>query len=48
MANPGVHDVHIDGPLGNISIAYKNTQYLADQVFPVVPVAKQSDKYFVK
>lgn len=47
MANPSVHDVHIDGPLANISIAYKNESYIADQVFPNVPVTKKSDKYFV-
>jgi len=47
MANPTVHDVHIDGPLANISIAYRNSGYIADQVFPNVPVTKKSDKYFV-
>jgi hypothetical protein len=47
MANPTVNDVHIDGPLANISIAYKNAGYIADQVFPIVTVQKKSDKYFV-
>jgi hypothetical protein len=47
MATPTVHDVHIDGPLANISIAYKNAGYIADQIFPNVAVAKKSDKYFV-
>ena len=47
MANPTANDVHIDGPLANISIAYKNDGYIADQIFPVVPVQKKSDKYFV-
>lgn len=40
---PSVRDLHIDQPLTNISIAYKNKQYIADQIFPIVPVNKQSD-----
>ena len=47
MAMPTLHDVHIDGPLSNVSIAYKNENYIADQVFPALAVAKKSDKYFV-
>ena len=47
MAMPTLHDVHIDGPLSNVSIAYRNETYLADQVFPILPVTKKSDKYFV-
>jgi hypothetical protein len=47
MANPSLHDVHVEGPLANISIAYKNAGYIADQIFPNVPVQKKSDKYFV-
>jgi hypothetical protein len=31
----------------NISIAYRNETYIAPQVFPVVPVQNQSDKYFI-
>lgn len=46
--NPGRGDVHINGPLTNISIAYAQdaTNFVADRVFPVVPVSKQSDAYF--
>lgn len=42
-------DVHVDAPLTAISIAFlqAQTNYLAAKVFPVVPVAKQSDRYFV-
>jgi len=47
MARPTVRDVHIDQPLTNISIAYRNDKYIADQIFPIVPVAKKSDVYFV-
>lgn len=44
---PTVNDVHLDSAMTQISIAYKNGAYIASQIFPVVPVAKKSDKYFV-
>ena len=47
MARPTPNDVHIDSALSNISIAYRNEAYIADKVFPIVPVQKQSDYYFV-
>ena len=47
MARPTSRDVHIDAALSNISIAYKNETYIWDQVFPIVPVEKRSDEYFV-
>jgi len=47
MANPTVRSVHIDAPMSRISVAYRNPSYLAEQIFPVVPVNNQSDKYFV-
>jgi hypothetical protein len=45
---PSRSDVHVDRPLTNISIAFmqRADNFIADRVFPVVPVAKQSDKYF--
>lgn len=46
MPSPTVYDVHVDAPLANISIAYRNASYIADQVFPVVPVQKKSDLFF--
>lgn len=48
MPNPTHSSVHIDRPLTNISVAYQQVQnsYIADKVFPRVPVRKQSDKYF--
>jgi len=41
--------VHIDQPLSNLTLAYVQEQsvYIADKVFPVVGVAKQSDKYYI-
>lgn len=46
MPQPDVRDVHVDAILTNYSLAYQNLDYLADQIFPIVPVQKQSDKYF--
>lgn len=40
--------VHVDVPLTNISLAYIQSQnnFIATKVFPIVPVAKQTNKYF--
>ncbi len=46
MPSPTVYDVHVDTPLANVSIAYRNASYIADQVFPVVPVQKKSDLFW--
>jgi len=46
MPRPTRRDVHVNRPLTNISIAYKNTFYIADQVFATVQVPNQSDLYF--
>lgn len=46
MANPLSKDVHVDAILSNVSIKYANGLAIADQVFPRVKVAKESDKYF--
>jgi len=47
MPAPTRKDVHIDGPMTNISIAFRNDVYIAERVFPIVPVNKISDKFFV-
>lgn len=36
-------DVHVDIPLTEVSIAYRNRRYIADQVFPILSVQKRSD-----
>lgn len=48
MAQPTRSDVHVNRPLTNMSIAYiqRATAFVASRVFPVIPVMKQSDKYF--
>lgn len=49
MPQPQATQVHVNRPLTNISQAYMQdaSDYIADKVFPVVPVQKQSDRYFV-
>lgn len=42
----GSGDVHIDTALTQISIGYQNEGLVGDQLFPPVPVNKQSDKYY--
>lgn len=48
MPQPTSSDVHVDAILTNISVAYIQDQanFIANRVFPMVPVEKQSDKYF--
>ena len=47
MPSPTESQVHIDRPLTNVSIAYRNSNYIGEGVFPNVPVQKKSDKYFI-
>jgi len=47
MAGPTKGSVHIDRAMTNISVAYRNENYIATTIFPNVPVVHQSDKYFV-
>lgn len=46
---PNRSDNHIDKALTNISVKYlqDESNFIAGQVFPSVPVKKQSDRYFV-
>lgn len=41
--NPLQQDVHVDVPLTNLSIGYLNPGYIADKIFPIAPVQKQSN-----
>ena len=49
MPQPTQSAVHVNRPLTMISVAYMQSQdaFIADKVFPVIPVDKQSDLYFV-
>lgn len=47
FANPTEKDVHVDSVLSGVSIRYSNEEFIADQVLPVIPVKKESDKYYI-
>lgn len=49
MPQPTLSQVHVNRPLTQISIAYIQDEkdFIAGEVFPVVPVDKQSDIYFI-
>jgi hypothetical protein len=49
MGNPIYGDIHIDAPLTDMSVAYMQSDevFIADKVFPIVPVKKQGDLYFI-
>jgi hypothetical protein len=44
---PWQNEMHIDQALTNISCKYVNSGFIADQIFPTVKVAKESDLYWV-
>lgn len=48
-AQPTLGDVHVNGPLTNVSVAYYQdaSAFVFHQAFPNVPVQQRSDKYFV-
>ena len=48
MPQPTISNVHVDAILTNVSVAYMQQaqNFIADKVFPVVPVDKKSNKYF--
>ena len=49
MPQPVYSDVHVSAALTNVSVAYlqEDDAYIADKVFPNVPVQHQTDQYFV-
>jgi len=49
MPQPTASDVHVNMPLTNVSVAWMQDQreFIADQVFPTVPVQNQSNRYYV-
>lgn len=48
MSQPTRGDVHVNKPLTNISIAYMQdaSNFVADTVFPNIPVPQQADRYY--
>ena len=49
MPSPVLQDVHISAALSNVSVAYFQDEknFIADKVFPIVPVVHQTDQYFI-
>jgi hypothetical protein len=49
MPQPTLNQVHSPSPLTNIAVAYMQDEsaYIADKVFPIVPVSHQSDLYYI-
>lgn len=47
--SPSRSDVHVNRPLGNLSVAFAQEEngFVADRAFPVLPVLKKSDNYFL-
>lgn len=46
---PKMQDAHVDRALTNMSVAYMQDakNYIADKVFPIIPVKRQSDLYYI-
>ena len=46
---PKMQEAHIDRALTNMSVAYMQdaSNYIADRVFPIVPVKRQTDLYYI-
>lgn len=44
---PEVSSVHFDVALTNVSVAYRNMQYIARDISPEVAVRRQSDRFFI-
>ncbi len=49
MSQPTSSQVHVNRPLTNISIAFIQAmdKFIADKVFPAIPVRKQGDLYYI-
>ena len=44
---PSVNQVHIDAPLSDVSIKFRNSKFVAESLYPQKMVSKISDKYWV-
>jgi len=49
MSQPTASESHVDSILTSVSVAYmqQSRNFIAPNVFPIIPVDKQSDKYFI-
>ena len=44
---PQKSQLHVNQLLSNVSVQYKNDEYIWDKVFPQIPVTKDTDLYRV-
>ena len=47
MAQPTMQQVHVSTTLTQVAVGYANATYIARQVFPIVPVTKDTDQYYI-
>ena len=47
MSPLGVKDVHVNQAMTNVAIGYHPHGLIAEQIFPIIPVSKESDYYYV-
>ena len=49
MPQPTLSDVHVNAPLSNLSLMYAQEMdnFVADKVFPIIPVQNKSDLYYI-
>jgi len=43
---PNIGDVHVNTPLTNFALQFRNRAFVSEEVFPVIPVVKESDVYY--
>lgn len=43
---PNIGDVHVNTPLTNFALQFRNRAFVCEEVFPVIPVIKESDLYY--
>ena len=43
----GVRDVHVNQALTNVAIGYHPQGLIAEQIFPIVPVVHETDKFYI-
>ena len=44
---PDLNDIRYDPILSNVSVAYKNEAYVAEQILPAIPTKTRTGKYFI-
>ena len=43
---PQRSDIHVNAPLTNFALQFRNRAFVAQEVFPILPVVKESDIYY--